>query len=82
MLNLLLFHINILRLGAVHDGTTFQGKDATSCPAGDNNIMTPNVGAFSNANAMFFFSSCSIDAFKSTLLSPDMTFVSKYYHLF
>jgi hypothetical protein len=44
--------------------------------------MTPNVGAFSNANAMFFFSSCSIDAFKSTLLSPDMTFVSEYYHLF
>ena len=58
-------------LGAVHDGTFFQGIDARSCPASSNNIMTPKVGTFFKPNAMYFFSECSIEAFKNTLLTPD-----------
>ena len=64
----------LFRLGAVHDGTFFNNVDARMCPAEENNIMTPLLGAFNNANAMFFFSKCSIAAFKSTLLTPDMMF--------
>ena len=58
-------------LGAAHDGTVYLGIDATSCPASKNNIMTPKVGSFYDANAMYYFSSCSIEAFKNTLLTPD-----------
>ena len=61
----------IKRLGAVHDGQTYQGIDASRCPASANNIMTPNVGAFYDATAMYYFSDCSIDAFKNTLLTQD-----------
>ena len=40
-------------------------------PASANNIMKPSVGAFYDATAMYYFSDCSIDAFKNTLLTPD-----------
>ena len=36
--------------------------------------MTPNVGAFFNTNAMFYFSKCSIQAFKSNLLTSDLLY--------
>ena len=62
-------------LGAVHDGTIYNNINATMCPAKANNIMTPVTGAFYNANAMFYFSNCSIAAFKSTLLTPDMKLI-------
>ena len=58
-------------LGAVHDGTFFQGIDARSCPASSNNIMTAQVGTFFKANAMYYFSECSIEEFKNTLLTLD-----------
>jgi hypothetical protein len=64
--------LDVFRLGAVHDGTFYNNVDARMCPAEANNIMTPRLGAFNNANAMFYFSQCSIAAFKSTLLTPDM----------
>ncbi len=64
--------MDVFRLGAVHDGTFYNNVDARMCPAEENNIMTPLLGAFNNANAMFYFSQCSIAAFKSTLLTPDM----------
>jgi hypothetical protein len=66
--------LDLFRLGAVHDGTFFNNVDARMCPAEENNIMTPLLGAFYNAKAMFIFSKCSIAAFKSTLLTPDMMF--------
>ena len=66
---------NFIRLGAVHDGLNDENRyDASSCPASANNIMTPNVGAFFDANAMFYFSTCSIQAFKSVLLKPDLQY--------
>ena len=58
-------------LGAVHDGTAYEGIDATACPSYGNNIMTPSVGRFYDAKAMYYFSECSIEAFKKTLLTPD-----------
>jgi hypothetical protein len=63
--------ILIKRLGAVHDGTTYKGINASRCPASANNVMTPSVGAFYDATAMYYFSDCSIDAFKNTLLTQD-----------
>ena len=72
-------------LGAVHDGgVSKQGIDATSCPASKNNIMTPNAAAFSDANAMYYFSDCSIESFKNTLLTSDKLYIIvpiyKYIH--
>ena len=63
--------ILIKRLGAVHDGTTYKGINASRCPASANNVMTPSVGAFYDATAMYYFSECSIDAFKNTFLTHD-----------
>jgi hypothetical protein len=64
----------LFRLGAVHDGTFFNNVDARMCPVEENNIMTPVLGAFYNAKAMFILSKCSIAAIKSTFLTPDMMF--------
>jgi hypothetical protein len=62
-------------LGAAHDGTVYNDNDiyidAATCSMSANNIMTPAVGAFFSANAMYYFSNCSINAFKNTLLTPD-----------
>jgi hypothetical protein len=60
-------------LGAIHDGAKSNTKDATSCPGSLNNIMTSVIGQNANANPLFYFSNCSIKAFKSTLLNPDNT---------
>ena len=57
----------IFSLGAVHD----QSLAALSCPASNNNIMTPSVGTFTNSSNLFFFSNCSVWSFKQTILSPD-----------
>ena len=62
-------------LGAVHDGIAFQGIDARSCPSYGNNIMTPIVGMFNDSKAMYYFSKCSIEAFKNTLLTPDRQYI-------
>jgi hypothetical protein len=59
------------RLGAIHDGT----GDAISCPASMNNIMTASIGRYNNANGLYYYSNCSINAIKSTLLTPDRRFV-------
>ena len=56
-------------LGAVHDGTVINSADASQCPASDNYIMTPNLGAFSNPHNLYYYSNCSINQFKKTLLS-------------
>jgi hypothetical protein len=55
----------------VHDGTKHLEIDATSCPPYLNNIMTPSTGTFDNTNALYYFSKCSIEAFKKTLLTSD-----------
>ena len=54
-------------LGAVHDQT----GTAISCLASNNHIMTSSLGAYTNATNMFYFSNCSINSFKQTLLTPD-----------
>ena len=58
-------------LGAVHDGS----GSAINCSASNNNIMTPAVGAYSNGTNLFYFSQCSINSFKETLLTPDKKFI-------
>ena len=62
-------------LGAVHDGTSYEGINAIACPATGNNIMTPSVGSFYYPNAMYYFSKCSVEAFKNTLLTPDRQYI-------
>jgi hypothetical protein len=64
------------RLGATFDGTA----DAISCPASMNNIMTPTIGRYTNASGYLYYSNCSINAIKSTLLTPDrrFPFIHKY----
>ena len=52
-------------LGAVHDGTS----GAENCPANNNNIMTPVSGSRGVYTMILTFSTCSINAFKKTLLS-------------
>ena len=37
--------------------------------------MTPSVGSFYDANAMYLFSDCSIESFKNTLLTPDLQYI-------
>ena len=64
-------------LGAAHDGTVYNNINASSCPMSANNIMTPAIGAFYNAQAMYYFSNCSINAFKNTLLSPNRKYIFK-----
>ena len=59
-------------LGAIHDGSTAFGIDAKSCPASMNNIMTSTSGLHNVNGSFLTYSSCSISAFKSTLLAPDM----------
>jgi hypothetical protein len=54
-------------LGAVHDGTGV----AIACPASNNNIMNASVGAYTNSTNLFYFSNCSMNSFKLTLLTPD-----------
>ena len=60
--------IFILSLGGIHDGT----YAASACPASSNYIMTASVGTSQNATNLFYFSNCTLDTFKSTLLTPDM----------
>ena len=50
-------------LGAVHDGTS----GAENCPANNDNIMTATVG-LETFYTLLTFSTCSINAFKKTLL--------------
>jgi len=68
-------------LGAAHDGNAYNdidySIDASSFPMSANNIMTPAVGAFYTANAMYYFSNCSINAFKKTLLTPDRKYADE-----
>ena len=58
-------------LGAVHDGTANEGINAIACISDRNNIMTLRVGRFYDAKAMYYFSECSIEEFKNTLLTLD-----------
>ena len=57
----------ISSLGAVHDGDS----SAMSCLASDNNIMTPIAGLKGVYKMILTFSSCSINAFKKTLLTSN-----------
>ncbi len=57
----------IFSLGAVHDGSKIGNIDATSCNTSLNNIMAPSTGKSTNANGLYFFSNCSIKAFKMNL---------------
>ena len=57
----------ILSLGAVHDGT----GSAILCYPSINNIMTSRFGSYSNGTNLFYFSQCSINSFKNTLLTTD-----------
>ena len=66
----LVLYSTYFRLGAIHDGSTDYGNDATSCPASNNNIMTPSFGLFNVNGSYLTYSSCSISAFKSFLLTP------------
>ena len=52
-------------LGAVHDGTS----GAENCPANNNHIMTATAGSQGVYTMILTFSTCSINAFKKTLLS-------------
>jgi hypothetical protein len=63
--------LSAISLGAYHDGS----GSATACPESSNNIMTPFLGLYSNANGLFHFSNCSINSFKQTLLSYDMKLI-------
>jgi hypothetical protein len=56
-----------LSLGAIHDGTGDK-----NCLASDNYIMTPSVGMNSNATNLYYFSNCSLNHFKSHLLTADL----------
>jgi hypothetical protein len=58
-----------LSLGAVHDGTNATAK----CPAKANYIMTASFGISQNSSNLMLFSNCSLNSFKTVLLSPDMT---------
>ena len=57
-------------LGAVHDGTL----GAENCPANNNNIMTPAAGLPGVSKMILTFSTCSINAFKKTLLATNKYF--------
>ena len=60
----------ICSLGAYHDG----GTEAKDCPASNNNIMTEVSGIF--RKMILTFSSCSISAFKQTILNKyDQSFI-------
>jgi hypothetical protein len=54
-------------LGAVHDGT----GAAISCPASSNYIMNPVVGRYPDNGNLFYFSNCTINSFKATLLTSN-----------
>jgi hypothetical protein len=54
-------------LGAVHDGT----GAAISCPASLNNIMNSVVGRYPDSGNLFYFSNCTINSFKATLLTSN-----------
>jgi hypothetical protein len=58
-------------LGASHDGS----GNAVQCSATSNYIMVQDVGNIQNTQNLFFFSTCSIKAFKSLLLTSDLKFV-------
>lgn len=62
------FYLSILSLGAGKDGS---GK-AIACPASANYIMTPVAGYYGNSNNFYYYSKCSINSFKSTLLTSNM----------
>lgn len=59
-------------LGATSDGIGM----ASSCSASKNNIMTPIIGSYLNSNGLYYFSNCSINSFKASLLTPNMTSIS------
>ena len=54
-------------LGAVSDGSNINSQ----CPASLNNIMTPVFGGYSTSNSLFYYSNCSINSFKSLLLTAN-----------
>ena len=64
----------VSRLGAINDGSA----KALSCKPSSNYIMTPVAGYYDNATNLFFYSKCSVNLFKSVLLSPNMTYVDKF----
>ena len=57
-------------IGAVSDGA----GAAINCSAASNYIMTPTTGLYSNFTNLVLFSTCSKNAFKSKLLSPNKTY--------
>jgi hypothetical protein len=57
-----------LSLGSIHDGTGV----ALSCLTTNNYIMTPMIGSGSNATNLYYFSTCSVNQFKTTLLTADL----------
>ena len=60
-------------LGAIHDGTSYNDQDASSCNA-NISIMTKLAGnAPQNESAYLTFSKCSINSFKYLLLTPNYT---------
>jgi hypothetical protein len=59
-------------MGASHDGIL----NAVQCSATSNYIMVQDVGNIqNNTQNLFYFSTCSIKAFKSLLLTSDLKFV-------
>ncbi len=65
-LNLTIF--KFLSLGAPHDGSGV----AVNCSTQTNYLMTPSVGYYAdNIQNLFLFSNCSINAFKTKLLTAD-----------
>jgi hypothetical protein len=47
-----------------------QASGATACPASNNKIMTPVVGAFDNyLNNSYLFSPCSVSQFKNSIFA-------------
>ena len=50
-------------LGSIHDGV---GTSST-CPESNNNIMTPVSGKYTNTANVLLFSSCSVNAFKTSI---------------
>ena len=67
-----------MSLGACHDENKFTilnlnvSLDATSCPASSDYIMTSKAGSSTGFSYYLNFSTCSIDAFKSVLLTPNL----------
>ena len=48
---------------------------ASACKASANNIMTPSFGMYTNSSNLYYFSNCSINSFKASLLSPNRRYI-------